>query len=285
VVSRRGEEAVTGAKALAKRQLAALGWTVLRCAGRRPGDPRIAVVIYHSAGAAARGSIAAAVLDMNFAAIRQRFARCATVSELAHLPPDGAGEWTACITFDDGYEDNYGVVLPLLQRHGLSATFFICTGFVDGRCGIPGRYRAYAGLRPKAWRDVRALAAAGMEIGAHTDTHPVLARLPPAQQEHEMLASKRRIEDELGRAVTSFALPYGNRGTYTAATLDLAARHFSACCTTRAATNPALPQRRGGMVVLDRVGPSPDDSAALVLDKLSGRWDAMRLFQRSRRTA
>jgi hypothetical protein len=276
---------VTGAKALAKRQLAALGWSVLRCAGRRPGDPRVAVVIYHSAGAAAPGSIAAARLDRHFAAIRQRFATCATVSELGLLPAAGVREWTVCITFDDGYEDNYGVVLPLLQRHGLSATFFLCTGFVDGRCGIPGRYRAYAGLRAMDWRQVRALAAAGMEIGAHTDTHPVLARLPPAQQDHEMLASKRRIEDELGRAVTSFALPYGNRGTYTEATLDLAAQHFAACCTTRAATNPAAPQRRGGLMVLDRIGPARDDSAELVLDKLSGRWDAMRLFQRSRRTA
>ena len=38
------------------------------------------------------------------------------------------------ITFDDGYADNHEVALPILQRHGLNATFFVATGFVDGGC-------------------------------------------------------------------------------------------------------------------------------------------------------
>ncbi len=38
----------------------------------------------------------------------------------------------AAITFDDGYADNHTVALPILQRHGLSATFFIAVGFLDG---------------------------------------------------------------------------------------------------------------------------------------------------------
>lgn len=38
----------------------------------------------------------------------------------------------AAITFDDGYADNHDVALPILQRHGLSATFFIAVGFLDG---------------------------------------------------------------------------------------------------------------------------------------------------------
>jgi len=38
----------------------------------------------------------------------------------------------ACITFDDGYADNYRHALPILKRHGLHATFFVATGFLDG---------------------------------------------------------------------------------------------------------------------------------------------------------
>ncbi|MGW8389874.1 polysaccharide deacetylase family protein [Pseudoduganella sp. HUAS MS19] len=49
------------------------------------------------------------------------------LAEQGRLPPR-----SACITFDDGYADNAEVALPVLQQHGLHATFFIATGFLDG---------------------------------------------------------------------------------------------------------------------------------------------------------
>jgi peptidoglycan/xylan/chitin deacetylase (PgdA/CDA1 family) len=38
----------------------------------------------------------------------------------------------ACVTFDDGYRDNYTVAAPVLRRYGLPATIFVSTGFLDG---------------------------------------------------------------------------------------------------------------------------------------------------------
>ena len=55
-------------------------------------------------------------------------------SAVALLRDGKLPERAACITFDDGYADNYHVALPILQRHGLTATFFIATGFLDGGC-------------------------------------------------------------------------------------------------------------------------------------------------------
>jgi peptidoglycan/xylan/chitin deacetylase (PgdA/CDA1 family) len=44
---------------------------------------------------------------------------------------DGSRGRRVLITFDDGYRDNYEIAYPLLRRHGLSATFFLATGFID----------------------------------------------------------------------------------------------------------------------------------------------------------
>ncbi len=40
----------------------------------------------------------------------------------------------ACITFDDGYAESADVALPLLQRYGVPATFFVAGGYLDGGC-------------------------------------------------------------------------------------------------------------------------------------------------------
>lgn len=40
------------------------------------------------------------------------------------------------VTFDDGYRDNHDIAFPILKSHGLPATFFVCTGFLD-QGGVP----------------------------------------------------------------------------------------------------------------------------------------------------
>jgi peptidoglycan/xylan/chitin deacetylase (PgdA/CDA1 family) len=47
--------------------------------------------------------------------------------EAGHTPPAG----TVCITFDDGYLDNLTVAAPILERHGLPATLYLPTGYID----------------------------------------------------------------------------------------------------------------------------------------------------------
>lgn len=71
---------------------------------------------------------------------------------------------------------------------------------------------------------VRRLAEAGMEIGAHTMTHPILRTLSAPVAEHEINASRAALEAITGRAVRAFAYPNGRPGEdYTERDRDLVA--------------------------------------------------------------
>jgi peptidoglycan/xylan/chitin deacetylase (PgdA/CDA1 family) len=73
---------------------------------------------------------------------------------------------------------------------------------------------------PLEWEDVRDLAEAGVEFGAHTVTHPVLSRIAdPAELSLEIAESKRRIEEEMGRPVLHFSYPNGNRRDFNGETI------------------------------------------------------------------
>jgi peptidoglycan/xylan/chitin deacetylase (PgdA/CDA1 family) len=73
------------------------------------------------------------------------------------------------------------------------------------------------------WPAVRALHALGHSIGAHTRSHPILARLSTDEQRAELAGSRQRIEEELGAPVTLMAYPWGGPHTFDAQTKQLAA--------------------------------------------------------------
>jgi peptidoglycan/xylan/chitin deacetylase (PgdA/CDA1 family) len=73
-----------------------------------------------------------------------------------------------------------------------------------------------------SWDDVRSLKRAGMEIGAHTYNHPVLARVPEDAQRDELSLSKERLELETAAAVRLMAYPVGGPDAFTVATKRLA---------------------------------------------------------------
>ncbi len=65
-------------------------------------------------------------------------------------------------------------------------------------------------MSPLNWQEVKHLASEGFEIGAHTVTHPDLARVQdPADLKYELGQCKRRLEEELKRPILHFCYPYG----------------------------------------------------------------------------
>lgn len=253
--------------------------------GTRSG--RLLVLIYHRvhprAAADFPGRLDAARFDAQMALIRRHCHPLALADAVPALREGGLPPRAVAVTFDDGYADNAEVALPILLRHGVPATFFVASGFLDG-----GRMwndsvaesvrRAPVGMLdlrdlqlgshslaspaqrsrvaeqiimaikrlPQQERQarvdaicerigvvlpddlmmtsaqVRSLAQAGMEVGAHTVSHPILRTLDAPAARQQMQGSREALERIVGAAVRSFAYPNGKLGDdYTPRDRDL----------------------------------------------------------------
>jgi len=60
-----------------------------------------------------------------------------------------------------------------------------------------------------SWDEIREMSKNGIEFGAHSVTHPVLANATPETVKYEVEESKRKIECEIGKDVTTFSYPVG----------------------------------------------------------------------------
>lgn len=115
----------------------------------------------------------------------------------------------AVITFDDGYVDTLEQALPILQKHGFSATCYV----ISQRTGQYNDWDAASlNVRKSLMNDaqVQAWHAAGMEVGAHSRTHPRLTGCTDAELQDEITGSKADLEALIGEPVTQFCYPYGD---------------------------------------------------------------------------
>lgn len=106
------------------------------------------------------------------------------------------------LTFDDGYGDFYTEAFPVLDRYGFTAIVYLPTAFI-GQSSKP-----FKGIGCLTWNQVRELEAAGIEFGSHTVNHPQLRSLAVEDVRRELNESKRTIEYQLGKGVSSFSYPY-----------------------------------------------------------------------------
>ncbi|MGH8065938.1 MAG: polysaccharide deacetylase family protein [Candidatus Entotheonellia bacterium] len=97
-------------------------------------------------------------------------------------------------SWDDGHPLDVRLA-KLLSSYGILGTFY-----------VPLNYGPFPIM---AAEQIRTLKAIGMEIGSHTQTHPVLTKLSRNQVLHELVESKRILENVSGEPVVSLAYPKG----------------------------------------------------------------------------
>jgi peptidoglycan/xylan/chitin deacetylase (PgdA/CDA1 family) len=115
------------------------------------------------------------------------------------------------VTFDDGYLNNLVNALPILQRHGHTATCYAVSSLI----GQTNRWdEGIVASKPLMGRDHwQQWIAAGMDVGSHTQHHIDLRQSSDELALQEMKDSKQALEQSLGVPVHHFCYPYGRLET------------------------------------------------------------------------
>ena len=117
---------------------------------------------------------------------------------------------TISITFDDGYSENCDFALPMLVERGIPVTYFVTTYHTVHQQAFPHDIERGAPLPVNTIEALRALDQAGVEIGAHTRTHPDLNKITDeATLIDEVIVAAREMQKLIGRKIEYFAFPYG----------------------------------------------------------------------------
>ncbi|TFV53837.1 polysaccharide deacetylase family protein [Blastococcus sp. TF02A-35] len=166
-------------------------------------------------------------LDQQLRTLRRLGLRGVSLAELVDAVDRGDARGLVGLTFDDGYADFLHHAVPVLARHRMTATVYM----VADRLAGTNDWDEAPQLPLMDADELRAVAAAGHEVGSHTMTHAALAGLDPASLEVELRGSREVLEQLLGAPVRGFCYPYGS---FDRAAADAArAAGYDHACVTR----------------------------------------------------
>lgn len=168
---------------------------------------RVVILMYHALYDSEAGRARIEPIDRPYALSVQQFERQMQLLRQHDVPvlsprslepeTDDAATAGVVVSFDDGHASNAELALPILQRSGLTAAFFLTTGFI--------------GARPNycSWAQADRLAQAGMLIGGHGHSHRFLSDLNVTEAGQELQHSWQAIHENLGLEPTQMSFPGG----------------------------------------------------------------------------
>jgi peptidoglycan/xylan/chitin deacetylase (PgdA/CDA1 family) len=132
------------------------------------------------------------------------------------------------LSFDDGYRSVHELAWPVMREHGFKSTHYIVTRSIGSK--------AIFDHQMMSDREIEELYKDGNEIGSHTETHPRLSRVLPAQLESE-LSQSQMVLNASYPPVDDLALPYGD---YDDAVIAAVKKHYRSCRTSDPGYNTSL---------------------------------------------
>lgn len=170
------------------------------------------------------------------------------------------------ITFDDGYRDFLTEAYPILKKKGIPVTLFPVVDCLDQKPLWTELLKHHKELKEKlkrvadedrrlllkqvqkelvgkgeedgtpgllTWEEILELSKNGVEIGAHTLSHPILTQVSSSEAKRQVVESKQRLEERLLKEVDLFCYPNGQPGDFNAEIVKIIRDSgFLGACTT-----------------------------------------------------
>lgn len=177
-------------------------WQQEYAAFRKTGAP---VLMYHAVGDEDGADWPASLImkpqlfEFHLQYLTEQGYTIVSVEQLAHRLEQGASvDKYVALSFDDGYKNNYSVVLPLLQKYGAKGSFFVINREMGDELHMNEQ-------------EIKALIDAGMELGSHTYSHNPLAKIEEKYLVWELDTSRYWLKKKFdGYIVRTLAYPNGS---------------------------------------------------------------------------
>lgn len=134
-------------------------------------------------------------------------------------------------SFDDGFEEQYSMIAPVLEKYGTNAAFFINPHFAEANEEYIKHFTESTVLtknkRPMRWNQIIDLEKRGHIIGAHTLDHYMINVNDEKELRHQIGDCKMVLEERLGKPCLYFAFPYGRLEHANPKSIDIAAEYYS----------------------------------------------------------
>jgi peptidoglycan/xylan/chitin deacetylase (PgdA/CDA1 family) len=221
----------------ARRALRRGALRVLRTRRREP-PPGVRIVHYHHVFADEVDGFA-----RQLAFFREAFEPVSLSEAVRRLRDHAVKGRELVVTFDDGFRNQLDHAAPLLAEHGIAGCFFVINELLSAdaeRAAEICRERLHlpVPVEPLSWDDALRLLELGHEIGSHTQSHPNLAELSPADLSAELSQSRAELERRLATAIRHFSAPYGEVYRFTPEVSKAArAAGFASCATAQRGIN------------------------------------------------
>jgi peptidoglycan/xylan/chitin deacetylase (PgdA/CDA1 family) len=182
--------------------------------------PYIVILNYHSISKndpnnSDKWSISANMFDKQMKYLVDNNAEIISLSDIEniYLKNFSNNKFYVCITFDDGFEDNYNNAIPILKKYGINnATFFIVVDSLINNFDTAWWLENNKNSKLMNVEQIKNLRNNGYEVGSHALSHQNFKNVNDNELEKELIISKKILDAKCNLNCKSIAIPFSISG-------------------------------------------------------------------------